>query len=187
MWLLAADTANRRMVAGVPSFAISDCTWVIFCGMWMCADSTGMSVRSAALSGMSVELAFVASGTRCKRNVFGNLALAVKHCKLCGSKRLLCHFSNKCYDHGRSLFILTAVRAGKPSWYLTHSEGGIGILDFSMNFFRGSTCGNTMNDELGPLLADLERGNWEFVECIFKDSEIQFVIDTEVLRGCCEY
>jgi hypothetical protein len=135
VWLLAANAANRGVVASMPGFAISDSTWVIFCVVWFGADSTGVVVCGTALRGVTIQLAFVASGRGAERNVFGDIALTVEHRELSRTKRLLCHFPNKSKDHRGSLFTLTTVRAGEPSWRLTHMEGQVGIVDFRTNFF----------------------------------------------------
>jgi len=62
VWLLAVHTANRGVVAGVPSLAVSDCTWVTVGGVHLGAYRTGVVVGSAVLGGVPVLLALVALG-----------------------------------------------------------------------------------------------------------------------------
>ena len=121
VWLLAVGTTDRGVVAGVSGLAVSDRARVVFGGVWLGTDSTGVVAGGAALGGVSERLAFVAACGGAERDVFGDGAFSVKHGEAGGTERLLGHFTDEGDDHGGSLLALTAVRAGEPSWCLTHS------------------------------------------------------------------
>ena len=99
MWLLAVGTANRRVVAGVPSFAICNRTWVVFGCVWLGTNGASIAISSTALRWVPIGLTFVASGRRSKGNVVGDITFSVKHCESGSSERFLRHFTNKGDNH----------------------------------------------------------------------------------------
>ena len=89
VWLQAVDTADRRVVAGVAGSAICDRAGIVLGCVWLSTDSTGVAVSCTSLCGVTIELAFVASGGGAKGDIFGNHAFAVEQSKAVGTERLL--------------------------------------------------------------------------------------------------
>jgi len=181
VWLLAVGTADRGVVARVSGFAVSDRTGVASGRVVLGTDCAGMVAGSTSLGWVPELLALVALGGGAERDVFGNVAFAVKHREACSTERLLGHFTDEGDNHGGGLFTLAAFRAGEPTWSLTHSERWVGGFDFGADGFGGGGGGDAMDDETSPSLADPGRCDREFVECIFEDSEVGFVADAQML------
>jgi hypothetical protein len=181
VWLLAVGAADRRMIARVSSFAISDRTGVISGRMVLGADRADVVASGTPLGGVPKLLTFVALRSGAEGDVFGDVALAVEQREACCTERLPCHFTYEGSDHGRGLFTQTAVWAGEPTWCLTHSERGVGGFDFVTDGFGGSSSGDAMDDEAGPSLANPGRGDWVFVERIFENCEVWFIVGTKML------
>jgi len=133
--------------------AVCNHVGVILRGVGLGTYSTGVVAGDAALYWVAIGLAFVALGEGAEGDVFGDGAFSVKHHEAGSTEGLLSHLPNEGDDHGGSLFTLVVFRAGEPSWYLTHLEGGVVGLHFSLNTFRGGGGEDAIDNEAGPSLA----------------------------------
>jgi hypothetical protein len=147
MGLLAVDTADRRVITGVASFAVRDCAWMVFRSVGLGTDSTSVTISGTALGGVPIELAFVAASGGAKGDILGNLAFAVEHSKAFSTERLLGDLPNESDNHGGGLFALTTFRTGEPSRCLTHSKCWICRLDFGTDGIGVGGSWDAMEDK----------------------------------------
>ena len=85
--------------AGVPGFAVANCTGVFMGGVVQGADGTGVAAGGAALGGVPVLLTLLALGGGAEGYVFGEIVFAVKQSEAAGTNRFLGHFTDEGDDH----------------------------------------------------------------------------------------
>jgi hypothetical protein len=99
MGFFAVDTADRWVNAGVASSAVHDCAWVILSSVGLGTDCTSVTICGTALSGVSIDLAFVAASGGAEGDILGNLAFAVEYSKAFSTQRLLGNLPYESDDH----------------------------------------------------------------------------------------
>lgn len=99
MGLLAVGAADRRVVTGVASSAVRDRTWMVLGSVWLSTDGTGVVDSSTPLSGVPIELTFVAASGGAEGDVFSNLAFPVENSDAGSTQRLLGDLPNEGDDH----------------------------------------------------------------------------------------